>query len=911
MYIENCQTNHIKSPLGFALGKPVLTWTVAAARGKRQTAARIRIARDIDMQDLLHDTGFSPAIDSLAYEADLQLQPRTRYFWTVEVQSDTGETACSLVNWFETGKMDEPWQATWLTCDSTIQRHPVFSRQLDLDSAVVSARLYICGLGLYEATIDGQPVTAEKLTPYCNNYHRWLQAQTFDITTLLRDGCRLDVQLGNGWYKGRFGFSSRPDGKPYYGDSWQLLAEIRILHADGHETIIGTDASWMVSRSTIYFSNIYDGEHRDDTLPELASVPAAVSEPQLPCPVDRLSLPVRIQSEIKPIALLNTPADEKVFDLGQNFTGTFRLRIHEPRGARVHLQFGEILQGGNFYRDNLRSALAEYIYISDGQVHELSPVFTFYGYRYVKVSGVAELSKDDFTGLVLHSDLPIRGHLNTGNERVNRLIANAEWSMKGNFIDVPTDCPQRDERMGWTGDAQVFTPTACYFSDSYAFYRKFLHDLATEQADLDGKVPDVVPSFGLKSFATAWGDAACIIPWHLYQFNGDMTILREQYASMKGWVDFIAKVDADKGWDSVFHYGDWLALDNPGGGINETRGGTDEGFIAYAYYLHSTRIVAETAGLLGHAEDHAAYSARAAQIRAHIKAEYFSSTDRCCIHTQTALLLTLWLKLADPVRTRQALRSLFERVGGKLKTGFVGTPLLGNILTENGMSDLAYNLLLSREYPGWLYEVDLGATTIWERWNSVLPDGSISSTGMNSLNHYSYGSIVEWIFRHMAGLNPAEGVPGFRRLRLAPLPDVRLGHLTSEYQSAAGTWRLAWQVIDNNHLEVKVSVPFNCSAELHLPLSGEQNPRLLEAGDYQFSYETAVPLRQAFSTHDPVRVLMADPNAKAVLLNVNPAFAQIPVSIWDQSPRQIMAMYSPGADTASLDQLDKALAGEF
>jgi alpha-L-rhamnosidase len=525
---------------------PVFSYIVTDSVGKYQTEARVCVSKNADMSDPVLDSGFSAEIDSIAFCAKINLTPRTRYYWTVTVRTDAGEEAASDINWFETGKMNEPWQAKWITCDSTNKCHPIFVKDIGRLDHIKDARLYICGLGLYEAYLNGEKISDEFLTPYCNNYNKWLQYQTYDVTKPLKKGGKLEVLLGNGWYKGRFGLDMGRSQKPYYGDTWKLIAELHITFNDDSEAIIATDESWQVCRSGITESSIYDGEKFDAAL--LDDQPAAVTlctETLAPL-TERLSTPVKIQEELYPVELIHTPLGEIVLDLGQNMAGIFRLHVNEPKGTVIHLQFGEILQNGNFYRDNLRSAKAEYTYISDGNARVIQPHFTFYGYRYVKVEGVTDLKKEDFTALVLYSELPKTGTLTTGHDLVNRLIQNAEWGQKGNFIDVPTDCPQRDERMGWTGDAQVFSATACFMRDSYAFFRKYLFDIAKEQEEHQGAVPDVIPSVGYKLVSSVWGDAACIIPWNLYLFYGDKAILAEQFDSMKAWVDYIRSVDADK-----------------------------------------------------------------------------------------------------------------------------------------------------------------------------------------------------------------------------------------------------------------------------------------------------------------------------------------------------------------------------
>ncbi|MGN0746021.1 MAG: family 78 glycoside hydrolase catalytic domain, partial [Aristaeellaceae bacterium] len=747
-----------------------------------------------------------------------------------------------------------------------------------------------------------------RLTPYSNNYTEWVQYQTYDVTALLAKSNSLDVTLGNGWYKGRFGFTSQPEGRGYYGDEWKLIAELRVRFADGTEQVLGTDDTWTVTRSRITFSNIYDGEHRDDTLPGLPEERAALLDASIPL-CDRMSIPVRVQEEREPVELLHTPAGEWVWDIGQNMTGIFRLRVHEPRGTRIHVQVGEVLQQGCFYRDNLRSARAEYIYISDGEAHVLEPRFTFYGFRYVKVEGVAAPKKDDLTALVLYSDVTPAGRLETGAPKINQLISNIMWGQKGNFVDVPTDCPQRDERMGWTADTQVFVPTACYFTDSAAFYRKYLYDLRTEQRMHGGMVPDVIPSAGnAGQGCSVWGDAATIIPWDLYLFYGDRSILAESFDSMKAWVDYIRREDGeDHGWARHYHYGDWLALDHPSGGVDQVKGGTEDAFVAYVYYLYSARLVARAAEILGKAENERHYTELADRIHRYILDEYYTPNGRCAITTQTGYVLTLYYHLnEDRPRALKSLIELIRAKGNKFVTGFVGTPLIQRVLSGEGENDLAYHILFNEEYPGWLYEVNMGATTIWERWNSMEPDGSVSSTGMNSFNHYALGSVGEWMWRYVAGINPDEQRPGFRHVLLQPVPYARLGNVRADYASPAGTYHVAWQVVDASHVSLEVTVPFNCEATLRLPWARDQEKTSLTAGTYRFELETRASLYRVHSTGELLGDLLDNPATRAVLTANVQLIDQAP-SAMRTAPLRAALSRKPNAE-ALIGKLDRLLA---
>ena len=926
MYIYDAKVDHLKNPMGFRMVRTVFSWKAAGAEGKSQRWARLRVALDAAMENILFDGGEDAQASSLAYNVPLELKPRTRYYWTVTVCSDLGEQAVSELQWFETGKMDEPWQASWISCDSAEARHPYFEKQVTrmAGKEVARARLYACGLGLYEAYYNGAKIGNEYLTPYSNDYNEWIQYQTYDVTKELQEDGKLSFLLGNGWYKGRFGFSSQTGDKGIYGDEWKLIAELVIDYTDGSSQTVCTDDTWTVTRSNITFSNIYDGEHVDDTLEPLAAEKAFLCEAPAGRLTDRMSLPVIAKEEFVPVQLIDTPAGEKVFDLGQEITGTFELRVNEPAGTVIHIQTGEVLQQGNFYNANLRTAKSEYYYTSGGTETVISPHFTFYGYRYVKVEGVSDLKISDFKGICLYSDFEEKGFVETGNELVNRLFGNVRWGMKDNFLDVPTDCPQRDERMGWTGDAQVFSPTATYMADTYAFYAKFLYDMANEQKALGGKVPDVVPSFGVKSCATVWGDAAVIIPWNLYLFYGDKSILEDQFESMRSWVDYITSVDGtDHGWRYVFHYGDWLALDNTRGNAEQTMGLTDEEFIANLYYAISAGIVAKAAKVLGRAQEEARYQALSDEQFDVVKKEYYSVTGRCCIKTQTALLLTLKYHLSDNEELVKAqLKKLFDDNKNKHTTGFVGTPLLCNVITDNGMEDIAVKLLLNEEYPGWLYEVKLGATTVWERWNSLLPDGTISGISMNSMNHYAYGSIMEWVFRHVAGIDVAESVPGSRFVNMAPILIWELGSVTGSYDSPAGCYKSSWKLDGPKNVTITVEVPFGCGAALKLPLAPQSvyadvdNPMfadvkdgvcMLAPGTYTVTYELTKSLKKSYNLDTPLREIMGDATVVQKLSRVIP-LASIPQQFAGLSINQIMAKTGRKMDENALRYIESLLA---
>jgi len=917
MRITDCRVNHLQNPIGFAMDRTVFSWKVTDTADAEQRAARIRVFADGEERELLADTGWERSLDSLAAPVPVALLPRTGYWWRVAVQGEK-ESAESALQYFETGKRDEPWTGQWITCDSKEARHPFFEKEITPAGRVRSARLYVCGLGLYEAYYcpDGgerAKIGEELLTPYSNDYHRWVQAQTYDVTELLQQRGTLSLLLGNGWYKSRFGFAATED-RGYYGDEWKLIAEVHLLYEDGTREVIGTDETWTVRRSHITFSNLYDGEWMDRTAPDLPRERARRTDPPAGRLCDRWSLPVRKQEEMPGLAILHTPAGETVVDFGQNFAGIFALRVQEPAGTLIRIQAGETLIDGNFSNENLRTARAEYRYVSDGTPDVIRPHFTYYGYRYLKIEGIRELRPGDISGYAIYSDLSMRGDIRTGNPLVNQLISNIRWGMKSNFVDVPTDCPQRDERMGWTADTQIFSTTACYLADTAAFYGKYLHDVFEEQLEHGGYVPDVVPSAGVRSTSSVWGDAAVILPWTLYTFYGDPAILEQQYDSMKAWVDYIRRVDGeDHHWREVFHYGDWLALDHPSGNPGEVKGATEEGFIASIYYAASAGILSRAAGILGRREDEAAYGALADQEFDAVRHDYYTGSGRCCIRTQTAALLTLKYGLSsDPEGARRELLRQLSYSGGKLRTGFVGTPLLLDGLSDAGFPELSWQIFLSEEYPGWLREVKLGATTVWERWNSLGDDGHFTSLDMNSLNHYAEGSVLSWLFGHGAGIRPLS--PGFKSALIAPEISRELGSLSCTYESAAGAFALSWTVGASDQVSIRLTVPFGCSAVVRLPMAPAlvscngipvAEPGVLFAGSYEFRYQLTGPFHH-YSIDTPIRELKKEPGLRdrvPLASRLDAATEMFMSYTVRQFAGQMTELYTP----AELMELDEAL----
>lgn len=858
MAITNLKINGISCPLGYEPGPLLLSWLTEGSSGSHQTHARVCVRTSPSDSLPLWETG-----GNLNWEGTplhLPLLPRTRYYTHVEVTDDLGKTHLGQT-WFETGKLDEPWKAQWIGPDKTSDYAPTLFKTFSSPKAVTSARLYITGLGLYSAVLNGFPVSGEVLAPGVWDYEEEVQYQSYDVTALIQPQNRLEVTLGNGWYKGRFGLEQ---AKPF-GDHHALLAELHLAYNDGSVDVIATDQSWNWKESDIAAANgIYDGEflnrlaHADSQNPDRPVAPADICLRV----VDRISLPVTEMESLPVAQVIYTPAGETVLDFGQNHTGWLRFRSCLPLGTEVRFEFGEVLQGGNFYNDNYRSAVGGFIYRSDGHRETVCQTFTFYGFRYVKVSGwPGSPDPADFDSPVLYSQLDRTGWLETGHTSLNRLHKNVLWGQKSNFLSIPTDCPQRDERLGWTGDAQVFAPTACYNMDCRAFYRSFLRFLRLEQRRHAGAVPTYVPSMGDFTSCAIWSDASALIPNTLLRFSGSPEEIAEHYSLMKDWVDYVTASNPGLLYTEGFQFGDWLAQD----GITPQsfKGGTDDVFLASVYRMVSAHITADLARYLGHEEDTAKYDALAGEIRQAVLDTYFTPAGRLSVDTQaayvTALQFGLWRDkavLVDQFRRRLKYDNF------QIRCGFAGAPLLCSVLASHGMQDLACDLLLSRTFPGWLHCVELGATTIWERWNSLLPDGTISGVGMNSLNHYAYGSVMAYVYEHLAGLQP--GPHSFRDAVIAPKPDIRLGHLNCTCRTVSGQYVCNWNICGDGHLELHLEIPFGCTATVTLPRCKKPS-FVLTAGCYDYRYMPDRDFRSIYHLDTRLSSLAGDELAQVIL----------------------------------------------
>ncbi len=710
----------------------------------------------------------------------------------------------------------------WISTGIRGRQAPVFAKAF-FAKPVQSAALFITALGVYEARLNGARIGEFILAPGWTDYEKRLQVQTYDVTPLIRESNDLSVTAGCGWYASRLGWEKQHPG----GDPVALIATLRLTYADGAVEDIVTDESWRWAGSDILESTIYDGETADARI-----------RPDNWQPVQCLALPKDIlipqegeevceHEHLSPVAVLKTPKGEDVIDFGQNLTGYVQFAVNGPAGHTVTVRHAEVLdRDGNFYTANLRSAKAEFNCILKEGANAFKPRFTFFGFRYIQlVNWPEEISKENFTAIAVHSHMKRTGHFACGNPLVNRLFSNIVWGQKGNFLDVPTDCPQRDERLGWTGDAQAFVKAASYNFDVHRFFIKWLHDLKSCQY-ADGSVPAVIPDVLTReagrsynallkpearggSGSAAWGDAACICPWQMYVSYGGKTLLAEQFDSMKSWVEYVRRQGTEEAlWDTGAHYGDWLGLDAPSGSY---KGSTDEGLIATAMYANSVNLLVRAGKVLN--RDVAEYQDLHGRIVKAFREKYMPGGKLAC-KTQTAHVLALHFDLcADKAAVAASLAGMIRDNGVHLTTGFVGTPYLLHVLSENGYEKLAYSLLLQESFPSWLYAVKMGATTIWEHWDGIKEDGTMWSTDMNSFNHYAYGAVGDWMFSVAAGIQPVEEAPGYAAVRIAPIPDERLGFVKASLDTKYGLIRSEWRY-EGGKVHYEIEIPQGVQAEI-------------------------------------------------------------------------------------------------
>ena len=883
LLVSELRCEYQKNPLGIDVRSPRLSWKITSEeRGVLQLSYQIQVAKDDDsFSNIVWDSGMVESDQShhIPYEGKAP-ESCSRYYYRVRIRDTKGNASdWSEPAYWEMGFMhSKEWAAEWITPSletdpSKAEPSPLLRKTFEINGKVKKARIYATSLGLYELHLNGSKIGDALLTPGWTSYQKRLQYQTYDITEQLSEHQNtIGVILADGWYRGHLTWNMT---RNTYGSKLAALIQIQIEYEDGKIEIINSDKSWKSSIGPILMSDIYMGETYDARLEKEGwSSPfyddtewtgVSILDHSKEILIAQQNVPVRVINELKPVSVIQSPEGDTIIDMGQNMVGWIRFKVSGPAGTIVTLHHAEVLdKNNNFYTANLRNAKQTIQYILKGEPEEtFEPHFTFQGFRYVKVEGYPTdaIPLDCFSGMVIHSDMEQTGHFECSNDLVNQLQHNILWGQKGNFVDVPTDCPQRDERLGWTGDAQVFIRTACFNMNVAPFFTKWLKDLQADQTAEKG-VPWVIPHIlDENAFSSAaWGDAAVICPWTIYLCYGDKRILEEQYESMKLWVEYLrAQGTNEYLWDTGSHFGDWLALDAK---ANDDRGATLNEYIATAFYAYSTGLFVKIAEILGKDDDKQKYSKLYDNILKNFREEFVTPNGRIASPTQTAHVLALMFGLLEEKDIQKCADTLAAYIRENkihLSTGFVGTPYLCHVLSDHGYTDLAYQLLLQTEYPSWLYQITKGATTIWEHWDGIKEDGSFWSEGMNSYNHYAYGAIGDWLYRVVAGIDTSEEQPGYKHITIKPQLGTEFTFAEARLESLFGEIKSAWKKTSHN-MEMTVTIPHNTTATIVLPSANlnsiyENNQKLdtiegiisyiesdndvkleLGSGNYEFTY---------------------------------------------------------------------------
>lgn len=842
------QCENLTNPLGLDKLTPRFSWRLLAGdRGLMQQAYEIRVATDsmqlVEGKGNIWTSGKTMTDQSTYVPYDgPRLQTATKYYWQVRVYDNFGRISpWSDVAYWRMGLLNATdWKAEWIKQDPDLQTaevtNPIFRHEFKSRKTIKSATAYVTSFGFYEAFINGQRIGDAYFTPGWTSYANRLQYQVYDVTTLVSSGNNaIGVMLGFGWYKSPLGWGARFNSE-IKDREMALLFQLQLVYSDGSTEIIGSDERWKQHVGAIQHAEIYDGETNDARKePKRWMMPgfnAAAWKPVMLAHhgknmlVASESEPVRRREALKPREISQTAEGDWLIDFGQNMTGYVVVNVAGRRGDSIVVEHAEILdQQGNFYTTNLRTAKSKNVYVLAGDGEEqFYPHFTFHGFRYIRIKGLSAAPKvSDLTAFALYSDMGETGTFTSSHPLINQLQKNIVWGQKGNFLDVPTDCPQRDERLGWTGDAQVFGSTAAFNMNVHRFFVKWLKDLSLDQLE-NGSVPYVIPHVlddSVSSGAAGWADAATIIPWQMYMAYGDKQILIDQYESMKGWVNYMNNQSTDFLWKPGSRQtADWLHY-TPQHFLDAAAKSafTSSHLIAQSFFAHSTSLLVKTAGLLGKQEDVVRYSDLLEQVRKAFVAEYVTSNGNLISESQTAYVLGLNFDLIPAEQVPGAVKRLVQNIedyGGHLTTGFLGTPYLCSVLARYGHIDVAYKLLMNERYPSWLYPVTKGATTIWERWDGIRPDGTFQNPDMNSFNHYAYGAIGDWMYTTIAGIQSDSIAVGYKKSVIKPIPGGGLtfakATLNTYYGQLVSDWRLTGE-----EFQLDVVIPPNTSSSIHLP----------------------------------------------------------------------------------------------
>jgi len=886
--INLLQINHRDKPINIDTVNPSFNWSfISDKKDTFQTAYQIQIGCD---GENIYDTGKVLSEQSIGVKYNgKKLTSHSHYEVTLTVWTSTESAVIS--SYFETAFLDNSqWEAKWIYPEEQEAIGlPVFTRRIDISGAVKSARVYCTAKGVYDIQINKCRIQNDYLRPGWTNYRKRHQYQTYNVKEYIDKETLIEITVAPGWYVGNYG----ADGiSNHYGKQLAAVLELHINYEDGTKKIIVTDENWQCKTSKIISSEIYHGEVVDYTKTHNEFKSVRSEELDTSILVSEESAPVRLIETLDAVQLIHTPKGEVVIDFGQNIAGIVQFKATTVQGQTIKIRHAEVLDKfGNFYTDNLRSAKATEVYTCNKGTNSYKPHFTYHGFRYIAIEGLGrELNLDDFKALVLSSEMSEIATFSCSNELVNKLWSNIKWSMNGNFVDIPTDCPQRDERLGWTGDATAFVQTAGQLKDTYAFYSRWLKDLASEQTKEYG-VPHVVPNIlGNHGGAAVWSDSATIIPWTVYQLYGDSNILSNQYQSMKEWVETMRAGETSLHLRKNGHqYGDWLALDKEEFS-SRPMGATDPYLIASIFYAYSTKILYQSAEILGFYDDEKEYKKLYEEIINGIQKEYITETGRVVTETQTACALILLFDIAKSEHVpliKEKLISNINAHSGHLTTGFIGTPFICHALSKVGAGDVAGKLLLKEDYPSWLEEVKLGATTIWERWNSMLPDGSFDESGMNSFNHYAFGSIGSWIIERLAGIRPSS--PGYKTSIIEPQLINGITYVNASRETPYGILSSNWKCLDNL-ITIDINIPANAMATLILP--EREGSVELGSGVYHYEYSTTTKLEPSKFTMDTkISQMLENDEAKAIFdQHVTKGNAMLLRFISNKTLNQLIAM---------------------
>ena len=829
------------NPISVDASNPRLSWKLYTfIRNTRQSAYEIRVGSNALLltkgKKIIWESGRinSDQSTQVSYKGPA-LTSREKCYWQVRVWNNKNQaSAWSEINYWKMGLLNRSdWSAHWIQdtykSDTTGGPSPMFRKEFNIKKPVRAAYLYITAHGVYEAQLNNERVGNDYFSPGFTSYKKRLQYQVYDVSSAIKKGDNaIGVTLGDGWYRG-YTYDRK---KNVYGTKLALLFQLEVIYENGDRQIITSDKNCKVTYGPILKSSFFDGELYDARNEKPGWSVAGYNVSQWDNVQTNDSIkdhliamygpPVKKHEKFVPVQVLTTPEGDRVIDFGQNLVGWVQFRLKGKAGDTLRLFHGEVLdQKGNFYNKNLRTAKQEITYIfKDGDAETYEPHFTFQGFRYVKIQGyTGPIDSTNFVAYALYSDMEQTGTFSTSNELVNQLQHNIQWGQKGNFIDIPTDCPQRDERMGWTGDAQAFCSTATYNMNVAGFFTKWLKDLSADQLK-NGAVPYVIPNVLDSTYvaASGWSDVATIAPWTIYLAYGDKQLLQQQYASMQAWVSYIQSHSRNNLWDTGNHFGDWLFYS--GTDYEDGAALTDKNLIAQAFYAYSTQLLINTAKVLGRDEDVRIYTLLLNSIKKAFQTEYVTPSGRMISGTQTSYVLALNFDLLPEKLRESAIKRLVQNIedyDGHITTGFLGTPYICQVLSRFGYTDVAFSLLMKKSYPSWLYPVTKGATTIWERWDGIKPDGTLQDPAMNSFNHYAYGAIGDWMYKDIAGIRTDENSPGFHKIWITPHVGRHLTSAQGTLETMYGQIKSAWGITDTTYT-LNVTIPPNTTANIVLPL---------------------------------------------------------------------------------------------